>query len=133
MSEETLRKQRPVAEIESPLSPVERFALLRAPQAVLEARACAMLNVPETPAGESVVDALAAEFGVELNAAEMLLAVHMCDGQHAGRLVFAAPAAAAAGRAHSHGAGPPRGRASGPLPPPAAQRRGSGVGGGVCL
>lgn len=128
MSAQTLRKQRPDAERYSPLSPVERFSLLRDPQAVLEAQACEMLNVPATGPGKSVVDALAAEFGVELNSAEMLLAVHVCDGQHRGRLVCSTRDAPAPVQAAEHR--PPD--RTGPLPHPAAQRRGAGVGGGVC-
>lgn len=128
MTEATLRKQRPAGEAQSPLSPIERFSLLREPQAILEAQACLMLDVVETGPGTSVVDALAAEFKTELNAAEMLLAVHLSDGAHKGRLVWTSghplPRSEVVKR-------PPI-QKRGPLPHPAAQRRGQGVGGGVC-
>ena len=127
MTEATLRKQRAPAEAQSPLSPIERFSLLRNGQAELETQACAILDVSETGPGESVVDALAAEFGVELNAAEMLLAVHVCDGQHNGRLVWTRRYALAPEEVVQRR--PPRRQTQ--LAHPAAQRRGAGVGGGV--
>lgn len=127
MSEETLKKQRAWGDATMPLTPVERFSLMRGTEAKLETVACTMLSVPAVAAGESVVDSLRADFGAELIASEILLAVHLCDGQHNGRLVWvrSPPSPAPAGQQRT----PPR---SGPLAHSTAQRRGYGVGGGVC-
>lgn len=122
-------RQRPSAERGAELTPVESFSLLKTPEAQLEAEACRTLDVPHVSDGSSVVDELRAEFGVtELNAAEVLLAVRLADGQHAGRLVWSdEPEGSPELVIERLGA-----NRSGKLPAVSTQRRGPGVGGGIC-
>lgn len=124
MSAEVFDRQRPESEKGLAPTPIERFSLLKCSEAKLEATACAMLDVPQAEAGFPVADYLRESFQVEsLNAAEMLLAVRLADGQHNGRLVWAA----------DQPKSPPiKRRAPAEMPPVSTQRRGNGVGGGVC-
>lgn len=129
MAIRTMDKQRPDAERGGELTPIERFSTLRKPETELEAVACETLDVPMVGPGKLVVAALRDAFHVsELNAAEMLLAVRTADGQHNGKLVWVddvhLPARAVVQRRHD--------ARRVEIPPLSTQRRGQGVGGGVC-
>ena len=126
MSASQFDRQRPTAEQGAKPTPVELFSLLKGSEAELEAAACATLGVEHVDDGMPVADYVREMLQIEgLNAAEMLLAVRVADGQHKGRLVWAnrepPPAQAAVKR-----------REGAKLPAVSTQRRGQGVGGGVC-
>lgn len=125
MSASTFDRQRPEEEHGGEPTAIEVFSMLRGSEAELEAAACATLGVDEVDAGFSVVDYLRGTLQLrELNAAEMLLAVRLADGQHNGKLVWA--------NRTEEPRPVVRRRQVAQQAPVSTQRRGQGVGGGVC-
>ena len=117
-------RQRPERERRRKPSPVELFSRLKGPEEELEKAACATLNLEEVGSGFPVAKYVKETLQVkQLNAAEMLLAVHLADGKHEDRLVWkTAPDVPL----------PKKRKEPQQMPPVSTQRRGQGVGGGVC-
>lgn len=117
-------RQRPERERRKKPSPVELFSRLKGPEEELEKTACATLKLEEVGDGFPVTEYVKETLQVkQLNAAEMLLAVHLADGKHEDRLVWkTAPNVPL----------PKKRKEPQQMPPVSTQRRGQGVGGGVC-
>ena len=117
-------RQRPDNEHRRKPSAVELFSRLKGPEEELEKAACATLKLEEVGGGFPVAEYVKETLqGKALNADKMLLAVHLADGKHKGRLVWkTAPDLPL----------PKKRQVPQKMAPVSTQRRGQGVGGGVC-